>query len=340
MSEIIIRRGILDDLGRTAFENGHRGMVCVISDDTVMGLYGNKAVRSLEVHGFTVVSFSFTAGEQSKNIHTYFDILNFLAENELTRTDTVIALGGGVTGDVAGFAAATYLRGVKLIQVPTTLLAMVDSSIGGKTAIDLPAGKNMAGAFYQPDIVLIDPDTLSTLPTDTFRDGSAEVIKYAALSGRDLLSLLPLKPETADHVITRCADIKKSIVLRDEKDRGERQLLNFGHTFGHAAEKLSGYTLSHGRAVALGMAITARACVRKGLCPAEDGNLLLGTIRACGLPTTTPLGPDRLFDAMQGDKKRGDGGITLALLHAIGDVRLHKTTMETAKEYLFEGWEA
>ena len=225
--DILIGQGLLPTLGAEAKKLGKAQKVCVISETTVYPLYGAVAEESLKSAGFSVVSYVFPAGEESKNGLIFLDLLNFLAENQLTRSDLIVALGGGVVGDLAGFAAASYLRGIRFIQVPTTLLAAVDSSVGGKTAIDLPAGKNLAGAFCQPSLVLCDTDTLNSLPLDIFRDGCAEVIKYGVLYDPKLFAHLEEKGLSFDReaVITRCVELKRDVVMEDEFDTGARMKL-------------------------------------------------------------------------------------------------------------------
>ena len=259
--DILIGSGLLTQLGERVKALGKAQKVCVVSETTVFPLYGKAVAESLENAGFSVVSFVFPAGEESKNGSVFLELLNYLAENRLTRSDIIVALGGGVTGDLAGFAAASYLRGIRFVQVPTTLLAAVDSSVGGKTAIDLPAGKNLAGAFCQPSLVLCDTDTLNTLPADIFRDGCAEVIKYGILYDPVLFSHLEDKGLDFDReaVITRCVELKRDVVMEDEFDTGARMKLNLGHTIGHGVEAKSNFTLSHGKSVAIGMAIVVRA---------------------------------------------------------------------------------
>lgn len=250
--DILIGQGLLPTLGAEAKKLGKAQKVCVISETTVYPLYGAVAEESLKSAGFSVVSYVFPAGEESKNGLIFLDLLNFLAENQLTRSDLIVALGGGVVGDLAGFAAASYLRGIRFIQVPTTLLAAVDSSVGGKTAIDLPAGKNLAGAFCQPSLVLCDTDTLNSLPLDIFRDGCAEVIKYGVLYDPKLFAHLEEKGLSFDReaVITRCVELKRDVVMEDEFDTGARMKLNLGHTVGHGVEAKSHFAISHGKAVA------------------------------------------------------------------------------------------
>lgn len=258
--EVKIEAGLLDRLG-TELARLASGAVLVVTDSTVGPLYLARARESLRQAGFTVHTMSVPAGEASKSLENYGRILQVLAARQLTRTDTVVALGGGVVGDLAGFAAATYLRGIRLVQAPTTLLAMVDSSVGGKTAVDLPAGKNLVGAFYQPSLVLCDTALLDTLPEETFRDGCAEVIKTAVLFDPALFRHLSTHGPAFDRawVIQRCVECKRDVVCADEFDRGRRQLLNLGHTIGHAIEACSGFTISHGKAVAIGTAMMARA---------------------------------------------------------------------------------
>lgn len=233
-----IGSGILPELGPLLRAQVPGERVCIVTDDTVQALYGAQAEASLTQAGFAVCTFAFPHGEQSKCAATYLKLLNFLAEQHLTRTDAIVALGGGVPGDLAGFAAATYLRGIAFAQVPTTLLAAVDSSVGGKTAIDLDAGKNLAGAFWQPCLVLCDYDTLQTLPEEIFADGCAEVIKYGVLGDEALFAHLEQYGLAFDRerVITRCVEMKRDVVAADEFDNGQRQLLNLGHTLGHAVE--------------------------------------------------------------------------------------------------------
>ncbi|MBQ6312177.1 MAG: 3-dehydroquinate synthase, partial [Lachnospiraceae bacterium] len=224
----------------------------IISDSNVAPLYLEQIKDTIEQAGLSVYSKVIPAGEASKNLSVYSEILSFLAEQKLTRSDVIIALGGGVVGDLAGFAAATFLRGVPYVQIPTSLLAMVDSSVGGKTAVDLPAGKNLAGAFYQPSVVICDPEVLHTLPDSYLRDGCAEVIKYGVLEDEMLFSRLMTEGICFDRVsvISRCIEIKAHYVAEDEFDQGLRQKLNLGHTFGHAIEASSHFAVTHGQAVA------------------------------------------------------------------------------------------
>jgi len=256
----------------------------------------------------------------------------------MTRSDVVIALGGGVVGDMAGFAAATYLRGVPFVQVPTTLLAMVDSSVGGKTGIDLPAGKNLAGAFYQPWLVLCDTDTLHTLPEEVFAGGMAEVIKYGMLGNAQLLADLrsPIN-DILQSTIATCAAMKRDIVQTDEFDTGNRMLLNLGHTIGHAIERLSGYAISHGRAVAIGMAMITRAAIAKNLCPPEALHILEDLLARYNLPATTTYPAGDIFEASLQDKKRAGAHITEVIPTKPGKCELKKMPVEELLSWIEMG---
>ena len=270
---------------------------------------------------------------------TYLNILNFLAENKLTRTDILIALGGGVVGDLSGFCAATYLRGIRYIQVPTSLLAMVDSSVGGKTAIDLPAGKNLVGAFYQPNLVLCDIDLLNTLPVELFRDGCAEIIKYGILHDKALFEHLSQKKMEFDrkYVIARCVEIKRDVVCQDEFDTGARQKLNLGHTVGHGIEKQSNYQISHGRAVAAGTAIIARAAAADGYCDNATTLSICNLIKDFGLPTGTEASAEVLLDSMLSDKKRSGDNINLIIPRTIGNCDIVRTPIDQMKTFIEKG---
>lgn len=317
---IKIGAGLLRTLGQEAAALGRAEKILLVSDSNVYPLYGPAAEDSLVNSGFSVSRFVFSAGEEQKNGGTYLSLLSTLAEAGLTRTDLVVALGGGVVGDLAGFAAATYLRGIRFIQVPTTLLAAVDSSVGGKTAIDLPAGKNLAGTFWQPSLVLCDTDTLATLPEAVFRDGCAEVIKYAVLYDPDLFKLLSRDGIAFDQevVITRCIQWKRDVVAEDEFDTGSRRKLNLGHTIGHGVETRSNFGLSHGKAVAIGLAIVCRAAVSKGLCREEDSAKITGLLDAFGLPIETGFPAEEIYHYTLSDKKRTGSTISLIIPREIG----------------------
>lgn len=324
--DVKIGSGLLQTLGAEAAQVLKGRSVCLVSDSNVAPLYGAAATAALEAAGFSVCSFVFPAGEQSKCAAVWLELLNVLAENRLTRADGIIALGGGVTGDMAGFAAATYLRGISYLQVPTSLLAMVDSSVGGKTAIDLSAGKNLCGAFCQPRLVLCDTDCLRTLPRRMLRSGCAEVIKYGVLGSRTLFDRLKDGPDNQDWpwVITQCVSMKRDIVEEDEFDTGRRQCLNLGHTLGHAIEANSGFALSHGEAVSIGMARIAAAAVRFGLCDPADSTEIRSLLEAFGLPVETDQSPEAIVSTALGDKKRQGDTLTLIVPRRIGCCDLHK----------------
>ena len=315
---IHIGYGLLHKIGQYAVSLDKANKVCIVSDSNVWPLYGNIVKESLVSAGFQICEFVFPAGEESKNGLVYLELLNFLAQQKLTRTDLIAALGGGVVGDLAGFAAATYLRGIRFLQIPTTLLAAVDSSVGGKTAIDLPAGKNLAGAFCQPSIVLCDLDTLDTLPTDIFRDGCAEVIKYAVLYDPDLFSLLEKDSFSFDRetVIARCVTWKRDVVMQDEYDTGLRMKLNLGHTIGHGIEAASRFTISHGKAVAIGTAIVSRAF------SCQDTARIESLLCKFGLPVSAEYGAEELLCHILSDKKRSADTISLIVPRTIGNCEI------------------
>ena len=321
---VTIGPGLLPQCGERLREVMEPCHMAVITDSNVAPLYLERVKNSLEAAGFTVSTCSFPAGEASKNFSTLSGILEFLARRRLTRADCVAALGGGVTGDMAGFAAAVYLRGVKYVQLPTTLLAAVDSSVGGKTAVDLSAGKNLAGAFLQPAAVLCDTDCLATLDPHFFADGAAEAIKTGVLCDEDLFAMFEdgaLKTDPAQ-VIARCVRYKAGVVERDEKEQGERKLLNLGHTVGHAIEKCSGYAITHGHAVAAGMAVMARAAEVLGWTEGPLAQRLAHCLEKNALPTGTSFSAEVLSDAALSDKKRAGGEITLVVPRRVGRCEL------------------
>ena len=337
--DIRIGPGLLTTLGEAVRGLGKVEKVFLVSDTQVYPLYGGAAEASLKAAGYSVSSFVFPAGEESKNGETFLKLLNALAQAGLSRSDLLIALGGGVVGDLAGFAAACYLRGIRFIQIPTTLLAAVDSSVGGKTAIDLPAGKNLAGAFYQPSLVLCDLDALDTLPEDIFRDGCAEVIKYGVLYDPELFSQLESSGLNFDReaVIARCVALKRDVVMEDEKDTGSRMKLNLGHTFGHAVEAHSRFTLSHGKSVAIGLAIIARASASMGICSEADAARIVSVLKAFGLPVQTQYTAEALLPYLLSDKKRSGGTVNLILPEAIGRCIVSPTPVSQLQSILQAG---
>ncbi|MGE4446322.1 MAG: 3-dehydroquinate synthase [Synergistaceae bacterium] len=322
---IHIGAGISCDTGRLASELTGPTKAALITDDNVGRLWSERITESLENAGFVVSRHVIPNGEVSKNIENYINILGFLSENKLSRGDTLFALGGGMVGDIAGFAASTYLRGIRFVQIPTTLLAMVDSSVGGKTAVNLASGKNQAGTFFQPDLVVCDPELLASLPDDIFRDGCAEVIKYGVIADGRLFDMLkgPIEPKL-EEVIERCLTIKSRLVYEDEFDAGARQLLNFGHTLGHAVEKCSGYSVSHGKAVAIGMVMAANVSEKMWICSSDCCIKIKDMVTSFGLPHETDLSEAELLSAMISDKKRSLEEMTLVLPEAIGSCILKK----------------
>lgn len=331
--DIKIAPGLLSSLGLEVALLGKVQRVCIVSDSNVWPLYGKAAEESLGNYGFTVTHFVIPAGESSKNGANFLELLNFLAKHQLTRSDLMVALGGGVVGDLTGFAASCYLRGIRFLQVPTTLLAAVDSSVGGKTAIDLPAGKNLAGSFYQPSLVLCDTDTLKTLPKSVFQDGCAEVIKYGVLYDEELISHLETHGLAFDRewVITRCVQLKRDVVAEDEFDTGERMKLNLGHTIGHGVEAASNFTISHGQAVAIGLSIACRAC------PCRDTKRILSLLTAFGLPTGTLFSAEVLYAYTLSDKKRSGNTLNLILPLAIGDCVIHPYPIDKLQSFIQAG---
>ena len=337
--KVMIGSGLLSSLGSYISQINAPGKAAIISDSNVWPIYGADAETSLREAGFEAVHYCFPAGEASKNPQTYLNILNFLAENQLTRSDIVVALGGGVVGDISGFAAATYLRGISYVQVPTTLLAMVDSSVGGKTAIDLPAGKNLVGAFCQPGLVLCDTDVLHSLPEATFRDGCAEVIKYGILYDPDLFAHLKENGLQfgRETVISRCVEWKRNVVAEDEFDTGARQKLNLGHTFGHAVEKESDFSVTHGQAVSIGIAMISRAACKHNLCDLSTVEDIQAVLNTFGLPSSTGFSADQLAMSAMSDKKRSGKTVNLIVPRAIGNCIILPTPVSELHSFIKEG---
>lgn len=334
--EVRIESGLLPSLGAQLLARfGAPCAVMLVSDDAVYALHGAAAESSLRSAGFRTEHFVFPHGENSKTLSTYAALQQALFEKNFTRSDVVVALGGGVAGDLAGFAAATFQRGLPCVQVPTSLLAMVDASVGGKTAVNLSGGKNQVGAFAQPALVLCDPSLLATLPENEYKNSCAEVVKCAMLSGEPLFSSLPHAP--AEQVIAACVEIKRDLVQADEYDVGCRRLLNFGHTVAHAIESCSGYAVPHGFAVAIGMAVLTRAACRRGLCSADTLAALLRLLAAYDLPDTTPFSAQALAAAALSDKKRRGGSLSLVLPEAVGRCRVETIPAEEFILWLRDG---
>lgn len=331
-----IEKGLLEKAGERIRERTGAKRACIVMGEHVVKLYGDRLQRSLEHAGFQVLRFVHKSGERHKNLETYGELMGLLARSGMTRSDLLVSLGGGVTGDLTGFAAATFQRGVDFVQIPTSLLAMVDSSVGGKTAVNLPEGKNLAGAFWQPLLVLCDPLLLETLPREELRCGSAEELKCAVLRDEGLFNALSKDPALAasEDVIRRCVQIKRDLVEEDEFDRGSRRLLNLGHSFGHAVEACSGYEILHGQAVAIGMAMIARAAAAKGICSVETAEKIRAGLCALSLPTETEIPGEALLKALLRDKKRSGDSMNLVVPETIGSCRVEKVPVEELGDWL------
>lgn len=337
---VMIGNGLLDSVGEICKEKIGVSRGVVITDSNVDKLYSNRLISSLSGAGYEITKFVFEAGEQSKNTDTFIEILEFLASASLTRSDCIFALGGGVVGDISGFAAAVYLRGIRFVQIPTTLLAAVDSSVGGKTGIDLKSGKNLAGAFHQPSLVVCDPLLLDTLTPEIFADGCAEVIKYGVINDRALFNKLKEGiRENIEEIIAACVQNKSNIVKADEFDTGMRQLLNLGHTVGHSIEKLSNFSISHGSAVAIGMVIVTRAAVAHGLCDVTALDELIDLVKKTKLPTKCSFSASEIASVALSDKKRQRNTINLIVPYAIGDTRLFPISVDHLEAFISKGLE-
>lgn len=339
--EVIVGTGLLDRLGEFVHNSTGCSRCCVITESTVGPLYADVAEGALLASGLDVAPrLTFTAGEPSKTLATLGMLLEGLAERELTRDDVVIALGGGVTGDMGGLAAALYLRGIRVVQVPTSLLAMVDSSVGGKTAVDLMAGKNLVGAFWQPSLVVADVSTLSTIPEDLFRDSCGEVVKHAVLADPALLAELERRPlTTADvdslaAVVARNVSIKRDVVSADERERGLRQTLNLGHTIGHAIEAAGDFSLGHGSCVAAGLCMIARAAARRGWCSADTAERIERCAEAHGLPTSTDLPTETLMRYVAHDKKRHGDSVNIVVPLEVGRCEVRAVSLDELRRLI------
>jgi 3-dehydroquinate synthase len=344
--DIRIGHECLADVGRELAEFGLSSKAALISNPTVDALYGDPVRSSLEEAGFEPVTALMEDGEEYKNIETVKSLWDQLLKARLDRRSPVVALGGGVVGDVAGFVAATYMRGIPYIQAPTTLLAQVDSSVGGKTGIDHPEGKNLIGAFYQPKLVWIDTGTLKTLDAREVHCGLAEVIKYGIISDENLFqdleenieAILNLDTSIVGRVIRRSCEIKADIVSRDEKEGGVRAILNFGHTVGHAVEAELGYTeIRHGEGVAIGMVAETRLAVNRNMIAATAANRLRNLLEKAGLPVKIPKSAaERLIHRMTADKKSRSGKIRIVLPTEIGNVLLPQSVEPEELEPVLE----
>ncbi len=333
--DILIGKDILNILPDKIKEIMKAKTVVIITDDNVDKLYSQQVFKMMESAGFNVLKFLFPHGENHKTMQTVCEILEFMAENNVTRSDLILALGGGIVGDVSGYVASSYLRGIDFIQVPTTFLAAIDSSVGGKTGVNLKSGKNLAGAFYQPRLVVCDTKTFDTLPAENFKEGISEAIKYGVICDKELFDLLS-KSENWDvvSVIERCVLIKAEIVSADEFDRGKRQLLNFGHTIGHAIEKATDFKISHGIAVGIGMAIISKISDCQGWSKEDTYPQIIKCLEFNHIPTNIDVKTEELLSAMVKDKKINGEAINLVIPERIGNCILKNIKVSELKEVL------
>lgn len=340
-SKIIIGKGILKEAAEFCRPKGSQtapSRICVIADSNVAALYLERLEQELFGLGIPLFHYIIPAGEEYKTLVTVSGIYETLSNHQFGRDDMMIALGGGVTGDIAGFAAATFLRGIRhLVQIPTTLLAQVDSSVGGKTGVDLPQGKNLVGAFRQPDLVLIDPEVLSTLPEHVFKAGMAEVIKYGCISDPEILDMV-IKDDyiiRITELIERCVRIKIKVVEEDELEEGLRRILNFGHTIGHGVERLGNYTeLSHGEAVSIGMAAAVKIGTSIGI--TKDGcyEKLVSILKSFSLPTEITRSVEEVYEAMLSDKKKQGESINFVFINDFGITHVNKIPVTELKQMM------
>ncbi|MGI5836883.1 MAG: 3-dehydroquinate synthase [Chloroflexota bacterium] len=343
--DVLVGRGLLASVGKLLCDAGLRGNVKLVADEQVHHRYGGALEERLREDDFKVSTFRVQSGESSKSLKMASRIYDWLVETGTERRDLLIALGGGVVGDLAGFVAATFLRGLRFVQLPTSLLAQVDSSVGGKVAVNHPRGKNLIGAFYPPSLVVADTDTLATLPARELSAAMAEIIKTGVILDSDLFQrlerdvelLLGLKGTTMDEVIGRCIELKVSVVGKDEKEAGLRAILNYGHTIGHAVEAVTSYTsYKHGEAVAVGMVGAAEVAVRIGMLKPDVARRQKELLRMYRLPTSCPgLDAEQLLEAMGHDKKLQQGKLTWVLPDGIGKVDIKRDVpLEVVREVL------
>jgi 3-dehydroquinate synthase len=339
---IIIKKGILGNIGEEIKKIYKNKKIAIITDSNVEGLYGQKIINQLNINDFQTTTIVIQPGEKSKSLESAKDIYEKLLDFEITRGDMIIALGGGVVGDLAGFAASTLLRGIPFIQIPTSLLAQIDSSVGGKVAVNLPRGKNLVGSFYHPEAVFIDPQLLRTLDKRFLYDGMAEVIKYGCIKDKGLFDKL-MNIETEDElfdnieeIIYRCCDVKRDMVQRDEKDKGERMLLNFGHTIGHAIEKNFNYkTYTHGEAVAIGMYNMTKRSEELGITKEDTAKVIQKLLIKYNLPHGMPDVPKvDIIKAIGLDKKNKGDRLSIILLREIGNSFIKNIDRKDAERYI------
>ncbi|MFI3605028.1 3-dehydroquinate synthase [Vagococcus fluvialis] len=340
--DLLIEKGKLETVGNWVSSLWEKQKIVIITDDTVNELYGKKVEESIKNEGFEVFTFSIKPGEKSKSLESAEKIYHFLAEVGMTRKDGIIILGGGVVGDLGGFVASTYMRGLHFLQIPTTLLAQVDSSIGGKTAVNTKIAKNLVGTFAQPDGVLIDPNTLLTLENRRIKEGLAEVVKSAAIADLKLWELLETIPNEqealnfSEEIIYACCNVKRKVVEEDEKDVGIRLILNFGHTIGHAVEQTKGYgVVTHGEAVSIGMCQITKQAEKLETMPNGILEKLIQMLEKFHLPTSLESWDEAsLYEALTHDKKTRGNKIRIILLETIGQAKIETIDLEKMKDYL------
>lgn len=335
--EILIDKGLLDSAGGLISQVIKKGKALVVTDDNVDGFYGERIMRSLSEAGIEAMKLVFAHGEASKTHATLLKIYEFMAVNGYTRSDFIVALGGGVVGDTAGYAAATYMRGIDFVQIPTTVLSQADSSVGGKTAVNINGGKNLVGAFHQPRLVICDTDTLNTLTPEFFSDGMGEVIKHGMIKSAELFDILSNKniKENIVDIMKRNVSIKGRVVENDECEKGERMLLNFGHTLAHSLEKYYNFTgLTHGHAIAIGMSTFTHIAERRGMCKPGVADKLDALLVKCGLPLTDNAPLHELYTLSLRDKKHLANGMNIVICPDIGQSEVVKMSVEEYAEFL------
>jgi len=337
--DVLIGSGLLENAGELIKNVRPEGTCAVITDTNVEKLYLDCVLSSMKEAGFTPRAYAFPAGEENKNMETLTDILEFMSGIPLTRSDFVVALGGGVVGDMAGFAAGVYMRGIPFIQIPTTFLAAVDSSVGGKTAVDLKNGKNLAGLFHQPSLVLTDIDAFKTLTPENYACGSAESIKMGVISDPALFEIFENEnpKEHEVEIVRRAVQAKADIVQRDEKETGDRKLLNLGHTYGHAIEKRSNFSVSHGHAVAIGLSMAARAAEKMGDMSKETADRIIKTLKKNALPVSCEFDAKEIYLSSLNDKKMAGKNLSVIVPEEIGKCEIRKIPASEFETYVLYG---
>ncbi len=342
--DVLVGTGLLENAADHISEVVRSKKAVIVSDDIVDRLYSSVLEKSLISSGYEIDKFVFKNGEPSKCHTTLVELYEFLASVHISRKDFIVALGGGVVGDLAGFAAATYLRGIDFVQIPTTLLAQIDSSVGGKTAVDIEAGKNLVGAFWQPKLVLCDIDCLSTLSDDIFADGMAEAIKYGVIKSRTLFDKIEKYSEyksyeDLEEIITECIKIKADVVAEDEFDTGERMLLNFGHTLGHGIEQHYNYSkYTHGSAVAIGMYEITLLCEKYGICEADCAEKIKRLLIKYSLPFKIDFDINELSNVCLNDKKRQSGSMNIIVPETVGNAKILKMSIDDFQRFILGEW--